>query len=125
LMFSTNRAGVFLFALAPFLIIGIVHAWRHRHASLNLVLLLGFVTSPVAALIVSEEHAIFRALVVLPFGVLLATMGVHAMWVARVEHPVRAIYRPAGLFALAGGAAYGVWMLVKQGRVTSSTLPLL
>jgi 4-amino-4-deoxy-L-arabinose transferase-like glycosyltransferase len=125
LMFSTNRAGVFLFALAPFLIVGIGHAWKHRQSSLNLVLLLGFVTSPVAALVVSEEHAIFRALVVLPFGVLLATMGAQAMWVAPAGHPVRAIYRPAGMLALAGGAAYGVWMLVKQGQVTSSTLPLL
>ena len=80
LMFSTNRAGVFLLPLAVFLMVGIWQALKHRASAINLVLLVGFATAPFAALIVSEENAIFRALALLPFGVLLATMGVQHVW---------------------------------------------
>jgi hypothetical protein len=52
---------------------------------------LGFVTAPLAALIVAEENAIFRALALLPFGVLLAAMGVQALWTGSVGRPLRSI----------------------------------
>jgi 4-amino-4-deoxy-L-arabinose transferase-like glycosyltransferase len=125
LMFSTNRAGVFLLPVAIFLLVGIAEAWKHRRSSINIVLLIGFVTAPLAALIVAEEHAIFRALVVLPFGILLATMGVQRVWTALPRAPLRPIYRPAAAFTLAVGTAYGVWTLTTQSRLTSSTAPLL
>jgi 4-amino-4-deoxy-L-arabinose transferase-like glycosyltransferase len=125
LMFSTNRAGVFLVPLAAFLIIGIGRAWKHRRSSINLTLLIGFATAPLAAMIVAEEHAIFRALVVLPFGVLLATIGVQHVWTAVTRAPLRASYGPVAALALALGAGYGVWTLATQGRVTGTTLPLL
>ena len=125
LMFSTNRAGVFLLPVAVFLLIGIVDAWKHRRSSLNLILLIGFATAPLAALIVSEEHAIFRALVVLPFGILLATIGVRRVWTALLRAPLRPIYVPAAALTLAVGTAYGVWTLATQSRLTSSTVPLL
>jgi len=125
LMFSTNRAGVFLVPVAVFLVIGIVEAWKHRASSINLILLVGFFAAPVAALIVAEEHAIFRALVVLPFGVLLATLGVQRTWTAVTRTPLRWIYLPAAVLTLAVGTAYGGWTLATQGRLTSSTEPLL
>lgn len=125
LMFSTNRAGVFLVPVAIFLLIGVADAWKHRGSSINPILLIGFATAPLAALIVAEEHAIFRALVVLPFGILLATAGVARVWTAATRAPLRAVYQPAAALALVIGAAYGAWTLATQGRLTSSTVPLL
>jgi 4-amino-4-deoxy-L-arabinose transferase-like glycosyltransferase len=125
LMFSTNRAGVFLIPLAVFLVIGIGQAWRHRLESINLQLLLGFFTAPLAALVVSEEHAIFRALVMLPFAVLLATLGVRHVWTAAVRVPIRTVYRGGAGLTLAVGVIYGAWTLATQGRLTSSTVPLI
>jgi 4-amino-4-deoxy-L-arabinose transferase-like glycosyltransferase len=125
LMFSTGRAGVFLLPVAVFLVIGIADAWRHRRAPLNLILLIGFATAPLAALIVAEEHAIFRALVVLPFGVLLATLGVQRVWTAVTRRPLRRLYQPAALIIGAAGAVYGLWTLTTSGRLSASTLPLV
>jgi len=124
-MFSTNRVGVFLIPAAIFLIIGAAAAWKERRSPLNQVLLIGFATAPLPALIVAEQHAIFRALVVLPFGILLATLGVQRVWTAVTPTPWRGIYQPVAALALAAGLAYGIWTLAKQGRLTSSTVPLL
>lgn len=125
LMFSTNRAGVFLIPLAVFLMVGIWQAFKHRASAINLTLLLGFATAPLAALIVAEENAIFRALLLLPFGVLLATMGVRHVWSATVSKPIRGIYVPAGVATLVTGAAYAAWTLTTQSRLTRSSVPLV
>ncbi len=125
LMFSTNRAGVFLIPLAVFLMVGIWQAFKHRASAINLILLAGFATAPLAALIVAEENAIFRALLLLPFGVLLATMGVRHVWSATISKPVRAVFVPAGVLTLVFGAAYAAWTLMRQSRLTRSSLPLV
>ncbi len=125
LMFSTNRAGVFLLPVALFLAIGIHHAVKHRASVINVILLAGFATAPLAALIVAEERAIFRALAFLPFGVLLASMGVQQMWSSPVKKPLRPLYAPAGFAALAIGSGYAVWTLVTQSRITRSSVPLV
>jgi 4-amino-4-deoxy-L-arabinose transferase-like glycosyltransferase len=73
--FSTNLAGVFLLPTAVLLVIGVAQAVQRWREPMTGVLLIGFFTAPLAALIVPEENAIFRALGLLPFGVLLATLG--------------------------------------------------
>jgi 4-amino-4-deoxy-L-arabinose transferase-like glycosyltransferase len=125
LMFSTNMVGVFLLPLALFLLLGIHRAVKHRDRPMYLIVLLGFATAPLAALIVAEENAIFRALPLLPFGVLLATIGVEYLWSAAIVKPRGPVYKPAGIVALAGGGAYAVWTLITQSRVTRSSLPLI
>ena len=125
LMFSTNLVGVFLLPLAVFLVLGIYRAVTHRDSPMYLIVLLGFATAPLAALIVAEENAIFRALPLLPFGVLLATIGVEYLWSAAILKPRGPLYKPVGIVALAGGAAYMVWTLITQLRVTRSSLPLI
>jgi hypothetical protein len=45
LMFSTNRAGVFLLPVAIFLLIGVAETWKHRRSSINMILLLGLTAS--------------------------------------------------------------------------------
>jgi len=93
-MFSTGLAGVFLLTFAVFLVIGIYRALK-QPTPLSLILVAGFATAPLPALVVAEENAIFRALSLLPFGVLLATMGVEYLWSASIHKPLRAI-QPAG-----------------------------
>jgi 4-amino-4-deoxy-L-arabinose transferase-like glycosyltransferase len=124
-MFSTGLAGVFLLPLAVFLVAGIVHVLTHRGTPINLVVLLGFVTAPLAALIVDEENAIFRALALLPFGVLLATMGVRSWWTGSIGATLRPVYRPLGVIALAAGAGYAAFTLLTGARLTRSPVPLV
>src|SRR5256712_442413 len=112
-MFSTGLAGVFLLTFAVFLIIGIYRALK-QPTPLSLILVAGLATAPLPALVVAEENAIFRALSLLPFGVLLATMGVEYLSSASIRKPVRAIFSPLAIAALARGVAYGAWTLLTQ-----------
>jgi 4-amino-4-deoxy-L-arabinose transferase-like glycosyltransferase len=125
LMFSTNRAGVLLLAVAGFLAVGLYRAvaeWRTQ--PIVLVVLLGFLTAPMAALIVAEENAIFRALALIPFGILLATLGVRHLW-SGLTQPVRMPYRVFAIVAGGIGTAYAIWTLVTRGRITASPLLLV
>src|SRR5262249_35501914 len=122
-MFSTNLAGVFLVPVAIFLIVGIVRAARERTA-MQVVLLLGFFTAPLAALIVQEGNAIFRALAFLPFGVLLATLGFERLWSAAMAKPFSPMIRPIGIALFALGAGYAAWTLATAATLTRSSLPV-
>src|SRR5262249_25968634 len=121
-MFSTNLAGVFLVPVAVFLIVGVVRAARER-TPMQIALLLGFFTAPLAALIVQEGNAIFRALAFLPFGALLATLGFETLWSAAIEKPFSPMIRPIGIALFALGAGYAVWTLATSGALTRSSVP--
>lgn len=125
LMFSTNLAGVFLLVLAVFLVIGLYRTVRRRPAPIHLVVLLGFVTAPLAALIVAEENAIFRALALLPFGVLIATSGVQYVWHGLTPGSIRKRLWVLSLVAFVTAVTYAAWTLTTQSRVSSSPLLLL
>lgn len=122
---STRQAGVFLLPVAVFLPIGIYQVLQHRRTVVNLILLLGFITAPLAALVVFESGAIDRELELLPFGVLLATFGVEYLWSAPLTIPLRKVYVPLAATGIATGVAYAAWAVVRQGRISSSTLPLI
>src|SRR5262245_21526393 len=122
-MFSTGLAGVFPLTLAIFLVIGICRAVK-KADPLSLILVVGFVTAPFLAVVAAEENAIFRALALLPFGVLLATMGVEYLWSTSMRKPLDAVYQPLAALALVAGAAYAAWTGITQGRITRSSLPL-
>jgi len=78
-MFSTGRTGVFLAAVAPLIVIGLIDVVRRASNDIDDVLVAGFLTAPLAALIVAEPEAMFRAMALVPFGVLLAAAGVRAL----------------------------------------------
>jgi 4-amino-4-deoxy-L-arabinose transferase-like glycosyltransferase len=122
-MFSTGLAGIFPLTLAIFLVIGIYRAVQ-KFEPISLILVAGFVTAPLLAVVAAEENAIFRALALLPFGVLLATMGVEYLWSTAIRKPIDAVYRPLAILALAIGVAYAAWTVTTQGRITRSSLPL-
>ena len=94
---STRRVGIFLLPLLVFLPVGLARIATLRRTQIDRLLLLGFVSAPLAAcLVVPEPYAIDRELVLLPFAVLIATCGVEYMWAARQRH-----WRIAGVCLLA------------------------
>jgi len=80
---STQRAGVFLLPLAAFLLVGINEIVNARRTWIHTLLLLGFLSAPLAACLVPEPYAVDRELEVLPFGVLIAAIGVERLLSAR------------------------------------------
>jgi 4-amino-4-deoxy-L-arabinose transferase-like glycosyltransferase len=73
---GTRRAGVFLLPVGLFLAVGIPVMWNRRPRFASLVLLAGLALAPVPATLVDERYAIQRALLMLPFAVLISVFGV-------------------------------------------------
>jgi len=82
---STRHAGVFSLPLIAPMAAGVWSAARQRSLA-GLLAVVGFFTAPLAACIaVPEPYAIDRELTLLPFGILLAVYGLHAL--AASTHP--------------------------------------
>ena len=85
-MWGTRRAGVFLLAAAVLLPCGIWSIWRRNFSIARAVLLVGFFFAPVpivAALPEAPRYASARALLAVPFGVLICVAGVEWLLVER------------------------------------------
>ncbi len=80
---TTHRVGVFLLPVAVGLVIGLSTIVNVRRTWVNVLLVLGLVTAPLAACLVAEAYAIQRELVILPFAVLIATCGFESLWASR------------------------------------------
>ncbi len=82
LLMATSRAGVFLLPMAALMAVGIYELAR-RWSSRGLLLLGGLVAAPLPIVIALPEapsSSTGRTLIMLVFGVLVATVGVEAMW---------------------------------------------
>ena len=73
--FSTRSVGVFTLPVAVLLLLGLYHVCVRRRTVPAFIVVAGFVTAPVGALLGGENAAIIRAVELLPFTVLLATFG--------------------------------------------------
>jgi len=82
---STRYAGVFLLPIAVLLPAGAYYIVRSRPRAVSAPLLLGFLFSPLAGVVVGEPHRVNRALVMLPFAILLAAGGVEYLVAARAS----------------------------------------
>lgn len=122
--FSTRSVGVFLLPAAVLMIAGIGYAIRRPSPS-TVIALLGFVCAPLAAALVPENSEIIRAAVMLPFGVLLAAMGLEALWQWGAIARVRVVIMTLGCAVLVAGLLYAAWSLAANHHLTSSTLPLI
>jgi 4-amino-4-deoxy-L-arabinose transferase-like glycosyltransferase len=76
LMNSTRRVGVFLLPFAVFIPLGLKAIATSDRTTINTLLLIGFLSAPVAASLVPELYAVDRELELLPFGVAVAMLGV-------------------------------------------------
>ncbi len=122
--FSTRAVGVFLLPMAVLLVVGIASAIRHPTPA-AIIAVLGFFTAPIAAVLVPENSEIIRAAAMLPFAVLLATIGIDALWKWPFMARARVAMMAAGIIVLFGAVAYAIRSLTTQGHVTSSTGPLV
>jgi 4-amino-4-deoxy-L-arabinose transferase-like glycosyltransferase len=94
---STRHVGVFLAPLLIFVPVGLARVATARRAPITLLVLIGFLSAPLAAcLVVPEPYAVARELGLLPFGVMAATFGVKYM----IDERGKA-WRIAGLCLLA------------------------
>ena len=75
LPFSTRNTGVFVGGAGLLMAAGIYAALITYRSAITIVVLLGFLLSPLAASILPDEGAIRRATGMLPFGALLAGLG--------------------------------------------------
>jgi 4-amino-4-deoxy-L-arabinose transferase-like glycosyltransferase len=75
LSMATRRVGVFLLPISVFLACGLYECWRRRSGVVGGLLVAGLAIAPLPATLVDERYAIQRELVVLPFVVLIATLG--------------------------------------------------
>lgn len=82
---STRAAGVFLIPVAVFLVAGVYDVAARERTRAAWLLVAGFLTAPIPAVLVEEPFAIYREMVVLPFVVLLATFGVRRMLDAKTK----------------------------------------
>jgi len=78
LQISTREVGSFLIAMAPLLALGVVSLLRERRSAWGGVLLAGFLTAPLPAVIMADVE-IRRWLVVTPFAALIAGYGVERL----------------------------------------------
>ena len=85
---TTHRVGVFLLPMIVCLAVGLNEIANVRRTWVNFILVLGLLTAPLAACLVAEPYAIQRELVLLPFVVLIATVGVEYLVSAR-QRPLR------------------------------------
>jgi hypothetical protein len=107
------------------LIAGIFAVLRGSIGTIPLLLLLGFFTAPLAATLVNTNDAIYRALEMLPFAVLLAVIGAQSLWSAAVWNPGRRLLTGAGAAALIVGGAYAARVFMTQSRVPGAAPPLI
>ena len=79
-----GHCGVFLFATSILIVLGLVAMLREPEAAtvrrVNGIILSGFIVGPFVAATFMEFRAVQRSLVIVPFGVLLASFGVDALW---------------------------------------------
>jgi 4-amino-4-deoxy-L-arabinose transferase-like glycosyltransferase len=90
---GTREAGVFLLPIAALLPVGLYRALR-RLTPVDVVLLVGFVSAPLPGALVNDL-TVNRMLVMLPFAILLSTVGVEAFLTA-----TNLRYRLAGVVVL-------------------------
>ncbi|HWI20778.1 MAG TPA: glycosyltransferase family 39 protein [Vicinamibacterales bacterium] len=123
--FSTNLVGVFLLPMAALILGGIYAALKRRAEPFYLIALLGFISAPFAAAIPTEENAIFRALGLLPFGVLLASFGLQQLWSLEAPRSLVLGLRGLSLFGATFAVAYGGWSIATGRGMPASAVPLL
>ena len=83
---STRAAGVFLLPMIVFIAVGVYHTAAVENSRIGWLLIAGFLTAPIPAVLVEEPYAIYREMEILPFAILLATFGVRRLLRAKASY---------------------------------------
>lgn len=119
---STREAGVFAWPMALPLLAGFVSLIRRRDR-IAVILAFGFFVAPVPAAMMPEDYTIDRHLALLPFAVLIATIGAQRIWIAHAGRGVAALTRTVAL--LLGTIAIGYIVITLLRGQASASAPLL
>jgi len=122
--FLTRGVGIFTLPVAVLLLVGIGFAMRHPSAP-SVIALVGFFASSLAAVLAGKKTEIIYIATMLPFGVLLATMGVVALWRWPFLGRAHLVLMPAGLIVLVGGLISAARSLLTVGHLTGSIGPVV
>jgi 4-amino-4-deoxy-L-arabinose transferase-like glycosyltransferase len=120
LPFSTRNTGVFVGAAGVLIAAGIIAALSTYRSAMALLVLAGFLISPLAASVLQEEGAIRRASGMLAFGALLAGFGAALIGrIARVPF-FKQLAVAAAVVGLIAGAAVMARTAMTQGRISET-----
>jgi 4-amino-4-deoxy-L-arabinose transferase-like glycosyltransferase len=120
---STQLVGVFLLPVAGLIAVGLVRTVLRRSRD-DLLVLAGFLTASLPASIAGEGQAIWRALPLAPFGVLLAVSGLQQLSDRRGSRAIRSAAVAIFAIAIGVGAAYHEILPNGQALVRASTVPV-
>jgi 4-amino-4-deoxy-L-arabinose transferase-like glycosyltransferase len=126
LMYSTRGVGVFLLPLAILIVAGLRASLQGRRvAASTIVVLVGLLIAPLAATLVRVTDAVYRALELLPFVVLLAVSGAQYLWSVDWRPPRRSLFMAIGIGLVVVGAVYGGFRLIREARLPGGAAPLV
>lgn len=121
---STREAGVFLASFAVFMLAGAYDVLT-RTTKEKALIAVSFLVAPMAACVVLENYAIDRALGLLPFGVLLATLGIARLWSAASSVTAARVFVACGTAIAMAGVVYIAWRLSASGSTGASAVWLI
>jgi 4-amino-4-deoxy-L-arabinose transferase-like glycosyltransferase len=122
-MMLTGVAGVFLFAIAGALVVGVARAVLHRSAA-AILMLGGLLAGPFPASFVNTPEVIYRGLAVLPFVVLLAVYGLEYISSASSARTRRLAFVAMWCVMIALAAAQREHLPYAQAFIRAATVPL-
>jgi 4-amino-4-deoxy-L-arabinose transferase-like glycosyltransferase len=122
LPFSTRTAGVFPLAAALLIVMGVYAALGPARSPITLLLVAGFLVSPLPAALLEDPGAIRRAIGMLPFGALLGGLGVRQLARAVRVPQLKPLAYAAGGVAAVAGLGYLGWIAMQQDRVSPTGL---
>lgn len=75
LIHSTQKVGVLLLPFALLVPLGLYNIFKNERSKINMVIVAGFFSAPIAAALVLHSFRISKVLVILPFAIILAIYG--------------------------------------------------
>jgi 4-amino-4-deoxy-L-arabinose transferase-like glycosyltransferase len=123
-MFSTRTIGVFVLPVFALLMFGLRASLRDALSSTTLLLLGGFVLTPLPLTLTVVPDAVGRVLPFLPFVILLSVRGVEYLWSISWRAPQRVVVL-SGAVLLIAGSGYGAGMLAMHSRLPGAALPMM
>ena len=120
---SMWAAGAFLLPIAGLLAVGMVAAW-HRPVPYGVLLIGGLLTAPIPASLVGDGEAIHRAAAVLPFGVLLAILGLQHLLTTGSLRGATVAFVATWIVSIGLAAAFHAELPLAQAFIRASSVPL-
>ena len=76
LIHSTREVGIFLLSYIVLIPLGIIKILKEQNKRFGLLFIVGFLTSPIAPVLVGNQYRVSKELVILPFAAIIATYGI-------------------------------------------------